>query len=681
MRRTRCSRLPLAVITFIMSSAAMHAATTLSATPPALSLPYTKGATAVSQRVSIAPATGTVGSVYFTVKTDLPTWLQVDKMSASCTVALPALLNFSPSPVAASNPAGTYAATVTIQVANQDTVTFVVTMIVTNPPSTIKADLAPSSTSWIPGTLLPESVLTVKSSGDPVFFTVSSPQPWILLTPSSGVAYSWGTPVIVDFAASQFANPLVGSSMTGTIVVKAGNLTPVSTNVSITIGSPSATIVSISPAQLPQVIPPNTTRTIAVQGTNFASGMTVKLGGAAGATTAITPGCAITGTTDQWCIQSTQQFFLRLSTTTLAGASANGDKLTLLLSNCTAGQAPCQRDIQILKTPIVYKVTDAASFAQPSTSPNLSVAPYEMVSIFGDNLGTPTCTPAPCAPVSFINNRLPNSLTDSLGNKLQVQFTDQAGGSLTQDTYGYLLLWTASQINLLVPSTLPPGNGGSELKVKVNVGQISSDPTALNVAQASPALLTFGNGQGVVVNADGTINSNTNPAKFGTTITLYLSGMGIPMDGTTQLTPQPPGTAVDRSTNVAPGDCADYFSFQTFLIGSVGGLHPTWQTFDGAVIDGSLLGSAWPPCFNPVLVTITIGTSSTTLDSSAIIYAGFTQDSIAGLYQVNVALPAITSLPSLLPVPATAPTATAYPIQLSIGGISSQSGVNVYLAK
>jgi uncharacterized protein (TIGR03437 family) len=104
-----------------------------------------------------------------------------------------------------------------------------------------------------------------------------------------------------------------------------------------------------------------------------------------------------------------------------------------------------------------------------------------------------------------------------------------------------------------------------------------------------------------------------------------------------------------------------------------------WTTADGAIMSSAVLGPyATAPCFDPSTVSVKFGNLTLT---TAVTYAGFTQDSIAGLYQVNVALPLSSSATLAGLAPPAASTPTAYPIQVSIGGGTSQAGVNVYVAK
>ena len=96
--------LPLLLLT--TPGVLLRAATTLTATPTSVALNYTKASALPTTKITIAPA-GTTGSVYFTVKADtLPSWLQADKTSGVCTSATPAILNFTPSMVAANVASG-----------------------------------------------------------------------------------------------------------------------------------------------------------------------------------------------------------------------------------------------------------------------------------------------------------------------------------------------------------------------------------------------------------------------------------------------------------------------------------------------------------------------------------------------------------------------------------------------
>jgi hypothetical protein len=78
---------------------------------------------------------------------------------------------------------------------------------------------------------------------------------------------------------------------------------------------------------------------------------------------------------------------------------------------------------------------------------------------------------------------------------------------------------------------------------------------------------------------------------------------------------------------------------------------PAWTTIDGAVINSArIVTGLYPPCFladgTHDTVTVTFGSGSntypvvSTATSSPILWAGFGDGSVAGLYQVSVVVPA-----------------------------------------
>jgi len=182
--------------------------------------------------------------------------------------------------------------------------------------------------------------------------------------------------------------------------------------------------------------------------------------------------------------------------------------------------------------------------------------------------------------------------------------TQVAGVSVYMDGMLVPLLYvSASQINFLVPTTEIPG--GAQVTV---VRQGVYGPTVVvNLVAAAPQIFTYNLGTyaGYAIAQDwnngyGVITPDT-PAHAGDTVILYATGLG----------------AVTPAT--ASGELTPYAS---------------------AIVEDS-----W------ATLTVTIG--GTTLDPSAILYAGLTPGS-AGLYQINVILP---------PHPGTNPV-----VQVSIGG-------------
>jgi uncharacterized protein (TIGR03437 family) len=89
------------------------------------------------------------------------------------------------------------------------------------------------------------------------------------------------------------------------------------------------------------------------------------------------------------------------------------------------------------------------------------------------------------------------------------------------------LLYTSDcQINAVVPFEVTPG---LSTFVSVQSGGQIIGPVKLPVVVAAPGLFTTtgsGNGQAAIVNQDGTVNSASNPVSRGSTVAVYVTGLG-----------------------------------------------------------------------------------------------------------------------------------------------------------
>ena len=100
-----------------------------------------------------------------------------------------------------------------------------------------------------------------------------------------------------------------------------------------------------------------------------------------------------------------------------------------------------------------------------------------------------------------------------------------------------LLYVSPGQINFQVPGATPEG-GLEEIQVSsVSTGQVLAS-WLFQIDAESPGLFTVdgsGSGQVVALNQDGSVNNGANPAKAGSTVTLYGTGQGavggLPLDG------------------------------------------------------------------------------------------------------------------------------------------------------
>jgi uncharacterized protein (TIGR03437 family) len=137
---------------------------------------------------------------------------------------------------------------------------------------------------------------------------------------------------------------------------------------------------------------------------------------------------------------------------------------------------------------------------------NGSVAPNELISLYGQGLG-----PSTAASGAVVNG----ILTTSLGG-VQVQFD----GVSAPMTYA-----GPNQINAIVPSRVS-GQSSTTMNIVTPAGQISG--IVLRVTPSTPEVFTYQPGNiAYCVNQDGTLNSRTNPAPPGAIISVWASGGGL----------------------------------------------------------------------------------------------------------------------------------------------------------
>jgi uncharacterized protein (TIGR03437 family) len=295
--------------------------------------------------------------------------------------------------------------------------------------------------------------------------------------------------------------------------------------------------------------------------------------------------------------------------------------------------------------PIIQSVTSASTFIQVSAPPQ-TVAPYDLISIFGTNFCTSqgsgcssnTVLYSPPDPVTL---RYGTSVTPDTSSsspfyatprQLTVTFTSTGPSPTTVSAP--ILFASNSQINILVPSTLTPG---SNYNMNVNFGPTaavkSSAPYQVSVVASDPGIFTIGQdgrGDGAIL-AGGTYSliSQSNPAGMRTTtgtsdtVQIFMTGLGVPASSAAN---------TSAGGGAYPTDCISIANYDSALTNQTG---VAVNTPDGAIIQSALINSTRKaPCMstNP---TATVGGVVATVT-----YAGWVEDSVAGLYQVNVKLPA-----------------------------------------
>jgi uncharacterized protein (TIGR03437 family) len=157
----------------------------------------------------------------------------------------------------------------------------------------------------------------------------------------------------------------------------------------------------------------------------------------------------------------------------------------------------------VLPVPGITAAENAASFS------SLTVAPGELITIFGNGIG-------PSTPQPLTLNAQGNVGT-SLGG-ITVSFDGIAAP---------LLYTSAGQINAVVPFAVG-ANSTTLLQVDAPGGQMFS--VSLPVSAAAPAVFTTtssGSGQGAILNSDLSVNSAAHPAARGSAIAIYATGTGV----------------------------------------------------------------------------------------------------------------------------------------------------------
>jgi len=105
-----------------------------------------------------------------------------------------------------------------------------------------------------------------------------------------------------------------------------------------------------------------------------------------------------------------------------------------------------------------------------------------------------------------------------------------------------------------------------------------------NVVAADPGIFTTaanGTEQGAILNSDYTANSSTAKANLGSTVMIYMAGLGSPTS-----------TGADTASTTAaafPKSCVSTVNYMGAVNGQTVKPSPLWNNIDGAVIQGGLL--------------------------------------------------------------------------------------------
>jgi uncharacterized protein (TIGR03437 family) len=676
MSKFSVSKISLAASAMLLCAGLAQAATPVTpliASPTSVSLSYQlPGTPGAAVPVTLTIASGS-GDAFVVDPTTVPAWLSI---SDTADVAVPASpgpavqTNFVASSFAASLTAGVYSASVHVRVTGFPDLVIPVSLAVADVASTLsvtyngtpKADNSTVALTWVYGsTPLPTATLNVLSSDSPVSFavadTVSAPANtvnWIQLSNSSAIAYNYGTGITLNFLPDVLQNSKVGYTLAGQVTITYGSgPTVIHINVMIDVTEPNAALSAnpLFPSSTPKH--GSGSLTVVVTGSGFGtlaqgytSATTVKIAYGAVALTNLTTIVSAAGNVHgAFTVVNPNTMILTIpwEDATPVSILNTVQDVTISITNGLGGETPVTATLHVTTDPIIYTITDGAALIAPASGVTPKFAPYEMITVFGDNFGPAAGTPV----VNTLDSvsRYPSSVTTA-GGAASVSFFKQDGTTLIANAP--ILFISNNQINAMVPSGVT-GTGITGLQIVVTVGANSSAAFAGLPGAVSPGIFTTsstGQGQGAILNLPSfTVNSSSNKAAPGSTVVLYVSGLGIPNST----------SANTNSTSAAkfPSSCITVASYVT------GEGITTPATADGAVLVSSVIATnKLPPCFT-ASPTVSIGGAAATVT-----YAGWVSGSVTGLYQINATVPAKA-------------TAGDLPVVVTMGGVSSQAGVTV----
>ncbi|MGA2879663.1 MAG: IPT/TIG domain-containing protein [Bryobacteraceae bacterium] len=561
------------ILVSVLSCSLEAQTATITTTPGTLAFTYQSGSTTLpkAQSIAVKPSTGKPTFTTATPPTDF--WLTVNTDSGT----LPASISVEVNPTSLA--VGSYNSSVTITVAGVGSPAVVtVTLEITSPPSTLTIS---------PGTLLftapptpsVAQTVTLSTNGSPISFTATSGVTWMTVSPAVGIVLPGElTTLTINVTAATLAPQAAPYAANITVVASGASVTVKSQNilVDMTVNSVTPTIASVWPPVLPENAG---AQTITVRGTSFYSATLVVVQGVPAplTTTVLSPSA--------------------LLAVVPAALLTGGGVLNIVVENPAPGGSSVPVGVTVANVPTIFGVFNAASYATATVSPG------ELVTMFGSNIGPPI--PATMSIIAgYVSTNLSNVTVTIDGQNAPILYV------------------SSSQVTVQVPyeSTLGAGKA-----VVVSNGTNPPAATTVAIAAEAPGIFTAdgsGVGEAAAINTGATsglvtLNSSTNPAKIGDTVSLYLTGEGnynpVPLSGFTNT---------------------------------------------GYVIP---LALSPLPQMSP-LPTVKIGG----IDASAgISYAGVVPGSIIGVLQINVVVPLGSA------------TGATVPVVVTIGGISAQANVTL----
>ncbi len=679
---------------------------------PTISMTYVKGSN--NSGFANVLVTLTLANAFFTVNTaTLPVWLTVNATGGTVPTGGKSV-QFSTTTEVASLAPGNYTASVFLQVAGYADLPVPITLLVTNSaPKLLITTPNPMPVTYTLGGTTPVSTITVASNDSPIPYTITFGG---VLAPmlaageqASGIAYSFGSNITIDYNPALFATSAPGTVLSGTVTFTWGSPAQVTVvTINLTVASPGATITSISPATLPTAAAGSVFH-VTVVGSGFVGGSTPSLATQVGIVSGASPGTLNLDTNLKVTYNSPANLDLQITVPATADPNlpfASGGPVYLGVVNGTSTIPTGTATLTIGAGPIIYGITSSSSFTEVSPGNYPQLAPYDMISIFGTSFCTSATTTPPanyanCSSTTILEgspdpvlDRFPFELSpDTLpasgnDNRRQVTVTFYPHGTLTSGVPAPLLFVTNSQINAIVPGAVAAAPTLYDVAVAFGCPLLISPSTVgcatstvalsagftVNTVATDPGVFTIGSdGQGSAAALESSNYALVNAAtpagmrSTGTdsdTVLLYVTGLGVPLSSSL--------TTSNDDTCIAALGSTGYLGALEASVNP----NATLSNIDGAVFQNSLFPGDLPPCLTTA-PTVTIGGVDATVS-----YAGFVSGTVAGLYQINAQLPSTTgtfypSYPSQEGALTNLTAAAQLPVFVTVGGNTSQAGVTL----
>jgi uncharacterized protein (TIGR03437 family) len=587
-----CAKLAILAVVGISSAWSQTSSTGPSASPSSLSFSYTINSTTLpaSTKLKVSLPATVSSSTVISVVPVYPAgaaasetgWLSVAPASGASPLTLEVVANPT------GLPPGSFTSTLSVTTSpNVGSLNVPVTLSISNPPANLVVTPGATTTNFTPAngstpaTLLfsyttgaawsdPASELDVSTNGGIIPFNVtvanattsgkSTTPVWLQVAPegtaitstqTSGVAVAGSdVPIMVSLNQTVVQSLLPGSyggTVTFAATSTANGTMQVAVNLVVSAGAPSVT--SIFPSSIVQA--PAVNPLITINGQNFFSTSVVTL---APAGNPANNQCTQNGTPTQVTSSLLSQNIMTATVANAATLFATPGSWCICVTNPAPPNAPNQAPACTPTSPVDYtfyvisnsqvsvsSVLNAASYQQtalqigtntdPVTAGQTSIAPDEIVSIFGQNLGPTTPLPAtPAASPAILNSSVPLSanLNTLALAPAPLQFTVTSSSSSTPVSVNF-----ASDPNQAAGESLTNiVTYINQMTTSANLGNLASLNTVLGSTYLTITSPTSGSAAGITV-TDDTASELFNFTTPGNNVTVNGADMAFPfqLDG------------------------------------------------------------------------------------------------------------------------------------------------------